>query len=411
MPALPLVDVEQAAPAIRGLDAWLRREGFLRLERYPWPGSLKSLYHDPGILLRWLRGESNCWQASAFASAYYAWLSRFRPDLWTLCEAFMLCRPVAVERLEARLTKANCQRWREAGLLVRVNGSYASSVRATPWHGHLLWHDAPPGFRERWVFLGADSSTFARQLERWTRTRPTVRYRRALDLCTGAGIHACGLGAFADEVVGLDLNPRAVAYARLNAGLNAVPNASFAVSDLFEGVSGERFDLIVCNPPFLFLPPELHARCLDGNGGAMGMELVLRLIEGLPDHLTPDGTAILQANSPVVEGRDLLMDALRERLEGGRWQIQLTPTHEFQETAFYHLYTAHRIDRFVGYLIVLRAGRSFQLLRRSLTPWRKVACAIRIALVRAKGRRHMAGRMDAPTSSQAMTGPPAARDV
>ncbi len=383
--ATALVDVERVTPLIKELDGRLRREGFLTLERYPWPGNSTSLYHDPGIFFRYLRGASNSWRLSAIASTYYQWLARAHPDLWTLCEAFMLCWRVDAARLEGRLGVSACRRWHEAGLLDRIDGSYLSRMRATPWQSRVIWHDAPPGFREGWVFVGADSLTFARHLRFWSATHPTLRYRNALDLCTGSGLHACALSRVADRVTGLDLNPRAIAYARLNAELNRVATASFSVSDLFAAVSGERFDLIVCNPPFLFLPPDLRGRCLDGDGGAMGMELVLRLMRGLPSQLAADGMAILQANSPVVRGRDLLADAMRDEFTGGDWQIDVTAVHEFQDPAFYDLYTANAIERFIAYLIVIRRGYPFTFRRRGLSPWRKTACSLRIAMVRRRG--------------------------
>ncbi|TAJ32035.1 MAG: class I SAM-dependent methyltransferase, partial [Nitrospirae bacterium] len=275
--ALPLLDVDRAAGAIADLHPWLVQEGFPHLERYPWPGHLPSLYHDPGILRRFVSGESNSWQASALSSLYYAWLAGRCSDLWMLCQAFMLCEPVEQARLERRLTPARCRRLLEAGLLAAKGGSYVSLARVTPWQGRLFWHDAPPGFRESWVFLGADSVEFARQIASWIVRQPSASYKRVLDLCTGAGIHALTLAGMASEVAGADINPRALAFARLNATMNAVTNASFHLSNLFDGVPAGPFDLIVSNTPFVFLPDEMRVRCVDGDGGAMGIELVLRL--------------------------------------------------------------------------------------------------------------------------------------
>lgn len=383
---VPLVDLEQAGPVMKELHRWLLEHGFLQLERYPWPGRLSSLYYDPGILFRYVTGGSNCWQASTLSSAYYAWLRQSQPTLWTLCQAFMLCEPVACDRLENQLTRERCVKLQDAGILATASGSYVSCVRATPWEGRVLWHDAPPAFRRSFAFLGADSVVFARHLARWVRRGPEMRYRLALDLCTGVGIHAFMLATIADQVVGADVNPRAIGYARLNAALQNIKNTSFVVSDLFAGVPEGPYDLIVSNAPFVFLPEELRRRCVDGDGGALGMELVLRLVDGLAGHLLSNGTAILHANSAIVDGRDLLIDGLHARLGGGRWQITLTPTHEFQDASFYALYRAHRIQRFVTYVIIIQAGKPFRLERRPLTPWRKAACAVRIALAHAQTR-------------------------
>jgi methylase of polypeptide subunit release factors len=164
----------------------------------------------------------------------------------------------------------------------------------------------------------------------------------------------------------------------------------FHISDLFDAVAGERFDLIVSNPPFLFLPPEWRARCVDGDGGALGMALTLRIVDGLPAHLTADGRAVLQANAPVVDGRDLLVEELRARLGDRPWRVRLTPLHEFQDETFLDFYAAHRIERFVAYVIEIERADRFALVRTTMSPWRRTACAVRIAAVRARHRRRRA---------------------
>jgi methylase of polypeptide subunit release factors len=376
--------------ALQDLDAFVRAAGYLALERYPSPGEAKHLYNDPGNLLRYLLHGSNAWRASALASTYYRRLAGTRPDLSVLHDAFMLARPVAVARFHALASPERCERWRDAGLLSSEAGTYVSTVRGTPWQGRLFWHDAPPGFRESWVFLGPDSLRLARRLERSLRGPGHDRPRRALDLGTGAGILAISLAPVSDEVVGVDINPRAIDYARLNAGLNGARNVVFHISDLFDAVAGERFDLIVSNPPFLFLPPEWRARCVDGDGGALGMALTLRIVDGLPAHLTADGRAVLQANAPVVDGRDLLVEELRARLGDRPWRVRLTPLHEFQDETFLDFYAAHRIERFVAYVIEIERADRFALVRTTMSPWRRTACAVRIAAVRARHRRRRA---------------------
>jgi release factor glutamine methyltransferase len=73
---------------------------------------------------------------------------------------------------------------------------------------------------------------------------------RVLDMGTGSGIVAILAAARSSDVVAVDVNPKAVAAARANAGLNSVANRiRFNVSDVFDAVEGE-FDLIIFDPPF-----------------------------------------------------------------------------------------------------------------------------------------------------------------
>ena len=70
-----------------------------------------------------------------------------------------------------------------------------------------------------------------------------------LDVGTGSGYIAINRRKICNDYVeGIDINPRAIENARINAhGLN---NISFYVSDLFENVN-KKFDIIVFNPPYL----------------------------------------------------------------------------------------------------------------------------------------------------------------
>lgn len=116
--------------------------------------------------------------------------------------------------------------------------------------------------------------------------------RRVLDLGCGSGTAALFFARRAEAVVGTDINPRAVALARVNAALNDLGQLDFREGDLFAPVAGETFDLIVSQPPFVPRPEGV-----DGSstlyGGRRGDELALSLLAALPKHLAPGGRAVL----------------------------------------------------------------------------------------------------------------------
>lgn len=77
---------------------------------------------------------------------------------------------------------------------------------------------------------------------------------KILDLCTGSGCIALALGkAFANAtVIGIDINPEAIALAQKNREHNAITNVTFMLSNLDNGLdASDKFDLIVSNPPYL----------------------------------------------------------------------------------------------------------------------------------------------------------------
>lgn len=73
-----------------------------------------------------------------------------------------------------------------------------------------------------------------------------------LDMCTGSGCIAVSLMKLGDfqPVTAVDLSPEALALARENAELNDC-RIRFLEGDLFQPVTGERFDVLVSNPPYI----------------------------------------------------------------------------------------------------------------------------------------------------------------
>lgn len=77
-----------------------------------------------------------------------------------------------------------------------------------------------------------------------------------LDLGCGCGIHALFAARHSDTVVATDISSRAIAYTRFNAMLNDISNIEYREGNLFAPVSGQTFDLIISNPPFVISPSE-----------------------------------------------------------------------------------------------------------------------------------------------------------
>ena len=105
--------------------------------------------------------------------------------------------------------------------------------------------------------------------------------RAALDLGTGCGIQALLAAKHAERVVATDVNPRALRFAAFNAALNGV-DVELREGDLFAPVAGERFDLIVSNPPYVISP---EARHLYRDSGLGADEVSRRVVRQAAVHL------------------------------------------------------------------------------------------------------------------------------
>jgi release factor glutamine methyltransferase len=120
--------------------------------------------------------------------------------------------------------------------------------------------------------------------------------RRVLDVGTGAGVVALAAARRGASVVGGDVDRRALAYARLNAGLNGV-TCHFVESDLDRGVEEGRFDVVVWNAPLLVAPlaasdPTAARRYVAAEGAEA---LAVAFVDALPSRLAPGGEALLHA--------------------------------------------------------------------------------------------------------------------
>ncbi|MDR0956835.1 MAG: peptide chain release factor N(5)-glutamine methyltransferase [Endomicrobium sp.] len=74
-----------------------------------------------------------------------------------------------------------------------------------------------------------------------------------LDLCTGSGCIAISLAKLRKfkNIVASDINSNALKVAKKNSQINNVFNIKFVKSDMFDNINGERFDIIISNPPYV----------------------------------------------------------------------------------------------------------------------------------------------------------------
>jgi ribosomal protein L3 glutamine methyltransferase len=131
-----------------------------------------------------------------------------------------------------------------------------------------------------------------------------VDVRRALDLCTGGGCIGIAMAVYNPDwhVDVADISDAALALARENILFQNVESRVRAVkSDLFAGLKGETYDLIVSNPPYVTeqefsaLPPEYsHEPSLALRAGDDGLDFALRILDEAPQHLSTDGWLIVE---------------------------------------------------------------------------------------------------------------------
>ena len=187
-------------------------------------------------------------------------------------DAAAAVEPVPLERLEA------------AGVLRPVDGGVTATIRLVPLDDLVFACDRVEMEYEE------DNAEFAAPINPSTLSLDMLTVRRpvgtTLDLGTGPGFQALRAARTSGHVVGTDLNHRALNYAAWSAQLNGLDNVEWRYGDLWEPVAGERFDHVLCNPPYIVSPDWEYLYSSSGREGDAVSEDVVR---GIPQHLAEGG--------------------------------------------------------------------------------------------------------------------------
>ena len=130
-------------------------------------------------------------------------------------------------------------------------------------------------------YYGNDSVELSRVLEGATGS--------VLDLCSGVGTQALVCARTAERVTAVEIEPLAAKLFWVNAAMNELADKVELINgDLLDPIVGRKFDVISCNPPFMPVATGVqYPRFADG--GADGLDIVRRLMAGLPEALAPGG--------------------------------------------------------------------------------------------------------------------------
>jgi methylase of polypeptide subunit release factors len=261
-----------------------------------------------------------------------------------LTATFVLGRPIARRRLAAALPRLGVDGAARLGLVEATGEGGEDEVRALVDLRPYAAEDAA-GSAAWWVASDLGELATGRPLgpehvlgvggASITLARCTIRtpVGRVLDVGTGCGVQALHASRHAGSVVATDLSARALAFARLNLALNGV-RAELRQGNLLEPADGERFDLVVSNPPFVITPraPSVPAYSYR-DAGLAGDDVVRALVTGVGAVLERGGVAQLLGNwedrngEPWAERVAAWLDA--SGLDG--WVVQ----RELQDPAQY----------------------------------------------------------------------------
>lgn len=213
--------------------------------------------------------------------------------------------------LDARLTTS--ERQAIAGLIrerITTRKPAAYLVSRTYIHGVPFYVDerviVPRSYIGELMFSGLFSGDGYKLID------DSDRIGSVLDLCTGSGCLAIlAANQFRHAVIdAADVSEAALEVARINLQEHDLSHRiNLLLGDLWDSVEGVTYDLIITNPPYVaqaemaeFPSEYAHEPAIAHSGGADGLDIVRRIIEGAAAHLNPGGGLICE----VGTGRAIL---------------------------------------------------------------------------------------------------------
>lgn len=348
------------SPATRDLArAWLGRWG----------------YHEAGLSEAFGVGSPR----ELFDGGRSAFLRRTAGPgpLALLARLFVGGLAVPAESVQATLEAAGVAALAGCGLLrIEQDGAARALAALAPFEGLLVAFDRRDlhELRASDYVLGPGPAT--RRVSDLRLLRPGGQ---VLDLGCGSGALACLAARDGARVTGIDVNPRALAFARFNAELNGV-EVELLQGDLFAPVAGRRFDLVVCNPPYVISPASTFVY-RDGGPG-----LCARIARAAAAHLAEGGVLQMVCHWPLRHGRDGEAELLGW-FEGGGCDVWVLKSRAFDVLSYACLWLgqqhgdepayARELDEWLAFYEgegIEAIGDGLVVLRRAdgRTPWTEI---------------------------------------
>lgn len=214
---------------------------------------------------------------------------------------------IAAEELDALLG---------AGIVAVHPRGFISRVRWSSLGDLSLVHSAFPTTDEDSVFFGPDTYRFAQSI-RDQLSQTFTPIKRAVDIGCGSGAGALVIAKAQPhaQVFAVDINPKALHFAQVNAAVAGIENVECLESDILRGVPGE-FDLIVANPPYM---KDARQRAYRHGGDALGADLSVRILRESLQRLAVGGALVLYTGVAMVDGIDPFLAAVAEDIAGPAW--------------------------------------------------------------------------------------------
>lgn len=323
-----------------------------------------KLLLEPLNLLNILFWKKNAlFEWSAFPAFYQKLFEIFYPQVFSLFGIFYLNSEVKREEIARFFSEEKINSFINNRILKVSNGNFKFNIKLIPYKDMILSKGTS--------WFGKDSVTFAEHL---AEDLNGMSFDKTLDLCTGTGIQAMVSLKYSKRVFASDVRERSVQNAILNSKINNLTDITFLTSDVLKNISG-KYDLITANPPY-----GIVSRNPDDK--EYGLHTVFELIENLDNYLKDGGVAKVFTESVVKNGKDMVLEKIKQVFSNKDYTIVLTPlNYHINKPLFRLVHEEYGISYIPLYIITFRKNGKSMIVPLRLSLVKKMICFAYIALM------------------------------
>ncbi len=335
----------------------LKREGYGRIQYFP-KGRGGYLAHEFLVLRSFLLKDNvSLFRTSGLHAVYERLMRGVYPKLYDLYGLFFRCEESPLAVFRKFFDQDEIDLLRRDGLLACADERCRSRYRFVPVDD-LMMISSPDSDAADPDYLPIEGDAVI--LWHWLKRSLDKPAKDALEIGCGTGFLSIWMARIAHTVTATDINERALELTRWNAGINGIENVLTLKSDVYSDVRG-KFDLILANPPFIFLPHECAGKKFI-YGGHLGLEIVEKILVGLDQHLNDKGISYILAMSYISDnGIDALSELVKSMFHGKPYSITLQQLDYLPLPIKYSsFYRKNRISYSILYLIRIQRGEAYE---------------------------------------------------
>ncbi|MBC8551391.1 MAG: class I SAM-dependent methyltransferase [Candidatus Brocadiales bacterium] len=342
----------------------LRANNYTKSQILPTEKNYWKLPLEPLNLLNLLFWKRNAlFEWSAFPAFYQQLFKIFYPRAFSLFEIFFLNCEAKREEISRFFSEEEINSFIDNNILKEPKGNCKFSIKLIPYKDMIL--------NKGTSWLGKDSVIFAESI---TKDLNGKTVGKTLDLCTGTGIQAIVSKKYSKRVIASDIREQSIQNAMLNSKINNITDITFLTSDLLNNISG-KYDLITANPPYGIVSKNPDDK-------TYGLHTVFALIENLDNFLNNGGMAKIITESVVKNGKDMVLEKIKQVFNNKDYTIVLTPlNYHVNRPLFKLVHKEYGISHIPLHIITFRKNCKNMIVLLKLSPVKKMICFAYIALM------------------------------